>query len=166
MIHFHNFIETWVTVSFFLFTYNISVILLFWSVKQITLSNFKTIHAFSVLKANPFVLFTVTIILFSLAGVPPFIGFFTKILILVNLINSAFFILYIFFFIILFAGLYFYLQNIRYLHVTTNQRAEYSFINNLRAVTIYANVVIFACLFFFNFIYLDDILVYFLWLIS
>merc|ERR1712156_521922 len=72
------------------------------------------------------------IALFSMAGVPPFIGFFSKLSIFVIILNSFFFVLYIMFFILLFSGLYFYLQNLRLILTSpTRSSIDIFYINDL-----------------------------------
>jgi NADH:ubiquinone oxidoreductase subunit 2 (subunit N) len=72
-----------------------------------------------------------------MAGVPPFAGFFSKLLLVTFLTNSNLFILYIVLFVILFISLFFYMQNIRYLFIPSyfnttnaifrpNQQSPYS----------------------------------------
>ena len=64
-------------------------------------------YSFTDLKFNYYFSTVLAIVLFSMAGVPPFLGFFSKLLILILLINSNFFLFYLFFFGLLFFGLYF-----------------------------------------------------------
>ena len=115
--------------------------------QQFVNSNFKTIYSFSEFKFNFFLISTITITLFSMAGVPPFLGFFTKLLILLILLNSNFFLLYIFFFALLFFGLYFYLQNIRFLHNTNTGKTFYNNSLNLTQSSLFF-IVTFTILFF------------------
>jgi len=53
-----------------------------------------------------------------MSGVPPFVGFFTKVLVLTLLVQTFFYLLFPSLFILLFAGLYFYIQNCRLLLTT------------------------------------------------
>jgi NADH:ubiquinone oxidoreductase subunit 2 (subunit N) len=66
---------------------------------------------------STFHVLTLSVSLFSMAGVPPFAGFFSKLLLVTFLTSSNLFILYTFLFIILFISLFFYMQNIRYLFI-------------------------------------------------
>jgi NADH:ubiquinone oxidoreductase subunit 2 (subunit N) len=92
-----------------------------------------------------------------MAGVPPFIGFFSKLFIITLLVNNAFFILYTLFFIILLIGLYFYVQNIRFLHSTNFSSLNYSYITNERHVLVYYYFTItFLFFFIFGTFYIDD----------
>lgn len=72
-----------------------------------------------------------------MAGVPPLLGFFSKLLVFVNNINNDFFLLYSLLFIILFLGLYFYIQNIRFLHSTNYQTLNYTYMGIDRTIIIY-----------------------------
>lgn len=145
-----------------MFIYNFSLILIFLTLQQFVNFNFKTIYSFNDLKSNFFFSTALSIILFSIAGVPPFIGFFSKLLILVTLINSNFFLFYIFFFILLFFGLYFYIQNIRFLHSINYTKINYSVDNFLRASPVFyyiSYVILFFLL--FGFLFFNDLLLYF-----
>jgi NADH:ubiquinone oxidoreductase subunit 2 (subunit N) len=97
-----------------------------------------------------------------MAGVPPFLGFFSKILILILLVNSNFFLFYIFFFGLLFFGLYFYLQNIRFLHSTGLGKLNYANVGFLRTSSLYYTLtVFFLFILIFGFSFMDDFILYF-----
>lgn len=65
----------------------------------------------------------IIIALFSIAGIPPFFGFFIKITLLYNItIKSYLFIIN--FSILLLISLYFYLQNIKYLMILNNDSVK------------------------------------------
>lgn len=150
-----------------MFIYNLSIILIFWILQQFINTNFKTIYSFNDLKFNFFFSNTLAIILFSIAGVPPFLGFFSKLLILISLINSNFFLFFIFFFVLLFFGLYFYLQNIRFLYSTNPSKINYSVDNYLRNCPIFFYFT-YTSLFFLLFggFFFKDLLLYFYWVIN
>lgn len=59
--------------------------------------------------------FIMLITLFSLAGIPPLGGFFTKISLLALLVNEFFLLWFITFFLFLMFGIFFYLSNLRFL---------------------------------------------------
>jgi NADH:ubiquinone oxidoreductase subunit 2 (subunit N) len=101
-----------------------------------------------------------------MAGVPPFWGFFSKIFIFTLLCNSNFFILFPFFFFILFLGLYFYIQNIRFLNSTNGSNFQPIIEHGLRSVPLYYYVVN-TLLFFiiFGFIFTEDLLLIISWLL-
>jgi NADH:ubiquinone oxidoreductase subunit 2 (subunit N) len=167
MLFYNNFFDILVILYTYMFLYNLSLFLIFWTLQQFVSHNFKTLYSFTDLKFNFFFVILLSITLFSISGVPPFIGFFSKLLILISLINSNFFLFYIFFFGLLFFGLYFYLQNIRFLYSSNNGILNYSFLVNLRVSIIYFYIS-FLILFFtvFGFSFMDDILLYFYWLLN
>ena len=167
MLFFNNPLDNLVILFIYMSVYNLSLISIFWTLHQFVSFNFKTLYSFSDLKFNFYFVISITVVLFSIAGVPPFLGFFSKLLILLILTNSNFFFFYIFFFGLLFFGLYFYLQNIRFLYSTGIGKLSYSNIFNMHAVSIYFNIT-FLILFFliFGFSFMDDIILYFYWLFS
>lgn len=167
MLFGNNSLDGLVVLFTYMFIYNISLLLIFWTLKQFISFNFKTLYSFNDLKFNYFFISIMTIVLFSIAGVPPFLGFFSKLLILVSLLNSNFFFFFIFFFALLFLGLYFYLQNIRFLYSTGVSKLNYAHEFNLRAASLYFYYSFFFLFFLiFGFIFFDDILLYFYWIFS
>lgn len=167
MLFSNNFLDNLIVLFTYMFIYNMSLLLIFWTLKQFISSNFKTIYSFSDFKFNFFFLSLITIVLFSIAGIPPFIGFFSKLLILISLVNSNFFLFYIFFFGLLFFGLYFYLQNIRFLYSTGVSKINYAFEFNLRISTLfvyYSYIILFFII--FGVFFFDDFILYFYWLFS
>ncbi len=167
MILFNNSLDTLVILFIYMFVYNLSLIIIFWTLHQFVSFNFKTLYSFSDLKFNYFFTTVLAVVLFSIAGVPPFLGFFSKILILLLLVNSNFFFFYIFFFGLLFFGLYFYLQNIRFLYSTGVGKINYSHVSILRATSLYYYISIFLSFFLiFGFSLMDDLVLYFYWLFS
>lgn len=167
MILFNNSLDTLVILFLYMFVYNLSLIIIFWTLHQFVSFNFKTLYSFSDLKFNYYFTTILAIVLFSIAGVPPFLGFFSKILILILLINSNFFFFYIFFFGLLFFGLYFYLQNIRFLYSTGIGRLNYSSVGIMRSTSLYFYNTLFLIFFLiFGFSFMDDIVLYFYWLFS
>ena len=126
-----------------------------------------SISALVDLKANQLLLFIATIVLFSIAGVPPLLGFFPKLLILINLLNSNFFFFYIFFFVLLFFALYFYMQNVRFLYSTGKSKINLSFLVSTRLSTIFPLLAIFIVItLIFGIFFLQDLLLFFYWLLD
>lgn len=151
-----------------MFVYNISLTILFWSILNLISSNFKTLHFFSGFSLNPFYLFTVTVLLFSMAGVPPFVGFFSKLFLIILLTSSNFFLLYSIFFITLFLGLYFYVQNIRFLHTTNLTSFDYQYtpsVNERSVILFFYISISILLLIILGFSYIDDLLLIFTWLL-
>jgi NADH-quinone oxidoreductase subunit N len=168
MIFTNTSLDSLVILFSYMFIYNISLICIFWTLHQFISTKFITLFSFSDLKFNFYFVTLITIILFSIAGVPPFIGFFSKILLLILLSNSNFFFFYIFFFGLLFFGLYFYLQNIRFLYSTGFSKINYSFSNSrLRISILYFNYTLFLLfIIIFGLFFMDDVILYFYWLFS
>ena len=77
-----------------MFIYNLSVIGLFWVFFSFVNSDIKTLYSFSLFSFDSFYLFFLTVLIFSLAGVPPFMGFFSKLFLLNILVNKNFYYLY------------------------------------------------------------------------
>lgn len=98
--------------------YNIALYLVFSTLFQSVSLNYKTIYSFLDLGSSNFFSKILILSFFSMAGVPPFWGFFSKVFIFTLLCTSNFFFLFPFFFVLLFLGLYFYIQNIRFLNST------------------------------------------------
>ena len=96
MLFLNSFTDTLVMLFIYMFIYNLSLIIIFWTLHQFISFNFKTLFSFADLKFNFYFVTSITITLFSIAGVPPFLGFFSKLLILLILINSNFFFFYCF----------------------------------------------------------------------
>jgi NADH-quinone oxidoreductase subunit N len=167
MLFYNIFLDNLIVLFTYMFVYNLSLFVFFWVLKQFINFNFKTIYSFSDFKFNFFFLSLSTVILLSLAGVPPFIGFFSKLLILISLVNSNFFFFYIFFFGLLFFGLYFYLQNLKFLYSTGMSKINYAFESNLRISSIfiyYSYLLIFFII--FGVFFFDDIILYFYWIFN
>jgi len=157
----HDFVSNLMSLLFYMFIYNYTLFVIFWVLQLFIITKFKTIYSFSELKYNFFFVIAVTICLLSM---PPFMGFFAKILILITMIGSNFFFLYALFFVLLFFALYFYAQNIRFLFSTASNTLNYSFSINLRSPSIF-----FVCTYFSlfllttGFLYLEDFFSFFLW---
>ena len=146
-----------------MFIYNTSLVTLFWVLFGTVLTHFKTLQSFNNFSFSSFYLTTITILLFSMAGVPPFIGFFSKLFILTLLTGNSFYLLYSIFFVVLFLGLYFYIQNIRFLHAanlasTTHQ----SFGNQERCTPVfYYFSTTFLTVIVLGTVYIDDLILVF-----
>lgn len=149
-----------------MFIYNSTLVSIFFILMSSTLSSFKTIYSFSNYSFDSFSLLTLSIFLFSLAGVPPFIGFFSKLFLLNMLSNSNFTLLYFLLFVILFLGLYFYIQNLRFLHSTSYGTSSSSYtLNERKSISIYYFVLLVSIIVSLGFLFIDDIILFFIWLI-
>lgn len=150
----------------YMFVYNVTLILVFWVLTSNLTSNMKTLYSFSSFGFDSHYLFFLTVSLFSMAGVPPFIGFFSKLFILNLLVNSNLFLFYFIFFILLFVGLYFYIQNMRFLHSSNLSHTNKQYFQNERnsiSVNYFSVLVMFMLI--FGIAYLDDILLLFTWIL-
>jgi len=124
-------------------------------------------YSFSNFSYNPFFTLTLTALLCSMAGVPPFIGFFSKLFIIVLLVSNSFFLLYPLFFVVLLLGLYFYIQNLRFLHSTNPSVLDTAHVYNERVVPLYYYVTVYSlfCV-TLGLFYVDDVTFLFTWLFS
>jgi NADH-quinone oxidoreductase subunit N len=109
---------------FYMIFYNLTLLGFFWITNSSIILNVKTLYSLNTFSFNSFYLFFITVFLFSLAGVPPFTGFFNKLFIFNLIFQNGFFLLYTLLIIILLVGLYFYMQNLRFLH-STNYNYSY-----------------------------------------
>ena len=166
MLHLNLFSDSNIMLFTYMFIYNTSLITLFWVLFSTVLSQFKTLQSFNSFSFNSFFLITITILLFSMAGVPPFVGFFSKLFILTLLTNNSFFILYSVFFVVLFIGLYFYVQNIRFLHSTNHNSLSYQYmLSTERTTPMFYYVTIYVLtLVILGTVYVDDLLLLFTWI--
>ena len=123
---------------------------------------FKTLYAFNMFSFDSTYLFFLTVFLFSLAGVPPFMGFFSKIYLLNLLIDQSFFLLYSIFIILLIFGLYFYMQNLRFLHSTNFKSNFKPFLKNERK-SFFMFYYLLVCTFLLinGVFFVEDLLLYF-----
>ena len=153
-------------IFFYMFLYNLTLIGFFWLLLSYYNSTLKTIYSLNVFNFDsPYLLF-ITIFLFSLAGVPPFMGFFSKVYLLNLLIEQNFFLLYSLFVVLLIFGLYFYVQNLRFLHSTNSISNNKSFLKNERKSFSLFYFTIFLSFFLINGVFfIEDILFYFTWLL-
>jgi len=167
MLFYNHFNDSNVLLFSYMFIYNTSLITLFWTLFGVVTTKFKTLQSFSGFSFNAFYLTLTTILLFSMAGVPPFIGFFSKLFILTLITNNSFFLLYTIFFVVLFLGLYFYIQNIRFLHSTNKGEVDYTYLtNNERVIPIfYYSSLLVLTLVIFGAVYIEDILLLFIWIL-
>ena len=167
MLTFNLYLDMSIYLFTYLFIYNLSVTLLFWSLFNILLNNFKTLYFFANFSFNWYLIGTLTILILSMAGVPPFIGFFSKLFILVFILNNSFFLVYLPLIVILLLGLYFYVQNLRFLHSTgTTQVIDTNYINNEFSNYFYYHISILLILFtVFGVFIVDDILLLFMWIL-
>ena len=149
----------------YMFVYNLSLVTLFWIIFNTVTTKIKTLQSFTGFSFNSFFLTTTTILIFSMAGVPPFIGFLTKIFILTLITNNSFVLLYTIFFVTLFIGLYFYIQNVRFLHSTNSGGFNYPYVNSSERLVpvFYYFTVFFLTIVILGVITVEDVLLLFTW---
>lgn len=105
-----------VKIFSYLLSYNVGVSVLLFMFFTESVATKKTLNTFATNKYDYFNTLLGTLSLLSLAGVPPLLGFFMKLFLLILVSHDSLFLLYPLFLIILLTGLYFYVQNIRYIH--------------------------------------------------
>jgi NADH:ubiquinone oxidoreductase subunit 2 (subunit N) len=156
--------ETLVIIFVYIFIYNTTLMIFFWNFHQFISFLFKSIYSFSNFKFSFYFLISFTISLFSMAGVPPFAGFFSKLFLIVAISNYNFVIFYFFFFSLLFLGLYFYIQNIRFLYSSKSNYIENPIDKIMKISTIYF-IISLSIIFFLTLgpIFMDDWFYYFYW---
>jgi NADH:ubiquinone oxidoreductase subunit 2 (subunit N) len=165
MLLINNVIDVNIYLYTYMFVYNLSLISFFWSLFSFITIKLKTLYTFSEFTQNSFIVLNLSVLLFSMAGVPPFIGFFSKLFIMVLVLNNYYFLFYFLFFLLLFLGLYFYMQNIRFLH-STNYKNHYtmSLTSERVALPILYFVITLLIVIVFGLVYIDDIILLFTWL--
>jgi len=150
----------------YMFIYNMTLILVFWIITSNLISTSKSLYSFSNFSFDSPHLLFLTVSLFSMAGVPPFIGFFSKIFILNLLLNSNLFLFYFIFFVLLFVGLYFYIQNMRFLHSSNLSHSTKPYMLNERnSISLAYFAILIMYFLIFGISYIDDILLLFTWIL-
>ena len=154
------------TIVVYMIIYNVSLGLMFSTLFQFNLTNFKTLYSFANLPALHHSAKILTITLFSMAGVPPLLGFFAKVLIFTLLSDSSYFILFFLFFPLVFFGLYFYVQNIRFLNRSKPSTTPTTHFIELRSSLLYYNTLT-PTLFFliFGMFYVEDLFLIVNWIL-
>jgi len=151
----------------YLSVYNFTLAFLFWVMLSVLTLKLKTLYAFNNFSFSSYNIFLITVILFSVSGVPPFAGFFTKLLVFILNIANSFFLFYTLFFVIVFLSLYFYIQNIRFLHSTNYQSNQVPYVGNERLIITFFYLSIFLLIVLISgFILFDEISLIFLWILN
>jgi NADH-quinone oxidoreductase subunit N len=156
--------QTLTLIWSYILIYNASLLPIFIVLFQLTSSHVKTINFLGTIGAH-YTLTKILIVAFlSAAGIPPFVGFFSKIFIFTLLCNSYFSFLFLILFIFIFIGLYFYMQTIRFLNTSNQQNCNSVFDRSTRIVPA-AYYLCFPLTFslVFGFLVLDDVLVFVKW---
>ena len=151
--------QTVLLVLVYVLIYNMSSLLLFFTLIQVSDRNIKTLFSFSYLNVSNIYTKFLSLVMLSLAGVPPLLGFFSKVFIFILVSSAQLISLFIPLFILLFGGLYFYVQNLRFLN-STNASIEYaqltSSIRNNTTYFTYALPIVFVIV--FGICYIDDLI--------
>ena len=151
----------------YLSVYNFTLAFLFWVMLSVLTLKLKTLYAFNNFSFSSYNIFLITVILFSVSGVPPFAGFFTKLLVFILNIANSFFLFYTLFFVIVFLSLYFYIQNIRFLHSTNYQTNQVPYVGNERLIlTFFYLSIPLLIILVSGFILFDEISLIFLWILN
>jgi len=160
----YDYTQTMILVLSYMILYNLTSFLLFSTIMQIVNTNFKTLYSFSNLGASNIFTKFLGLSLLSLAGVPPLVGFFSKIFVFVLISNSSLFILFPSFFALLFIGLYFYIQNLRFLNSTAKSTTSLVVELHSRFNFLYFTFALPLSFFIiFGFCYVDDLLLLVSW---
>lgn len=160
----YDYLQTLNLLWSYIFIYNLSLLPLFAVLFQLTVSNIKTFNYFSTVGLSYILTKIILLSFLSAAGIPPFAGFFSKIFIFSLLCNSNFSILFPLFFILIFTGLYFYMQNVRFLNTSNVQNSNIQFDKTNRIVLhFYYLVLPNAFLLIFGYLFLDDLFIFIKW---
>lgn len=162
----YDFFQTMLLVLSYMLIYNLTSLLLFFTVTQVLSTNLKTLFSFSDFDSSNVFTKILSLVILSLAGVPPLLGFFSKIFVFVLITNSNFFVLFPPLFVLLFTGLYFYVQNLRFLNSTNAPTQSLPFALSTRASSIYFSLAIpLTFIVVFGFCYVDDLTLFSAWLL-
>ena len=144
----------------YLIVYNITNLLFFAILLKLSPFSSKTFYSLSLMSSNNIFSKLLALLLLSMAGVPPFTGFFTKILILSILTTSNFSLLFITFFLLLFTGLYFYVQNVRFIQ-SKNKNNLYDPSLNVPTdeLITYVYGIVITCFIVLGSLFLDDLVI-------
>lgn len=164
MLFTYDYTQTMVLVLSYTLIYNLTSFLLFSTIMQVTSTDVKTLYSLASLGASNIYAKILGMCVLSLAGVPPLVGFFAKIFAFVLLSNSNLFLLFPPFFILLFVGLYFYVQNLRFLNSTNLPTASsLSELQTRPNITYFSYSLPISFFIIFGFCYVDDLLLLASW---
>jgi NADH-quinone oxidoreductase subunit N len=99
--------------------YNVAVFSCFLIICRAMNGNFRTLSELKCIASSGFLSFSFAVVLLSMAGVPPFLGFFVKVLIIKNLLANGLGFFFLVFLAIVFVALFFYVQNLRFVLTPT-----------------------------------------------
>jgi len=158
MLFSYDYIQTMTLVLSYTIIYNVTSFLLFATIMQVVSTDIKTLYSLANLGVSSIYTKFLSLCMLSLAGVPPLAGFFAKIFAFVLLAASNLFLLFPPFFILIFIGLYFYVQNLRFLNSTNLPTTPALVELNSRPNFLYfAYSIPIAFFIVFGFCYIDDL---------
>jgi NADH:ubiquinone oxidoreductase subunit 2 (subunit N) len=162
----YDYFQTMSYALVYMTIYNLTSFLLFTTILQLVNMNLKSLYTFSDLDASNFLTKILSLSVLSLAGVPPLVGFFSKIFVLVLILSSNFFVLYFPLFVLLFIGLYFYVQNLRFLSANNTSDMSQPQELSLRVNMLYFTLTLpLTFIVFFGFCYIDDFIILATWVL-
>ncbi len=162
----YDYIQVMLLVLTYMVIYNVTSFLLFSTLMQALTMNFKTLFSLSNFGSSNILTKLLSLSILSLAGVPPLLGFFSKIFVFVLISASSLFILFPTFFVLLFIGLYFYIQNLRFLNSTNSPTLTLISELSLRTHFLYFTFALpIAFLLIFGFCYVDDLFIVLSWIL-
>lgn len=100
------------------FVYLISICALFLLIYIFNTKLFKTLNFLKIFKINNFVYFSFIITLLSISGIPPFLGFFSKLVFVIFVFNKLQIIVLCLFIFYNFFIIFFYLQNLKHVFIS------------------------------------------------
>lgn len=138
--------------------YNITVFSLFWVIFLFFKNPLNSNFSFQLFANDIYFKIWLSLILLSLAGLPPLLGFMTKILLISIIIPANSLLIFSFFLLFLFIFLYFYIQNVKIIFSEPNKTSiisSSSFLNRNSFFLFLINLICFLLL--TNIFFFDDI---------
>ena len=159
-------VEHVINAYFYLTFYNISLVVLFWLFLSVQVRELQSLYSLSHFRFNHFYLTLLVITIFSIAGIPPFVGFFTKVLVVLTILQQHFILTYWLVTPLLLLSLYFYIQNIRFIYTSGSNSFTYPYLENERVVLIFIYCTLVSLnLQICGFIWFDKFFIFFYWLL-
>lgn len=157
-----------IIIFLYFFIYNLSVLSIFWL--SILFFRSSLVYNFNVLNLNTniFIKSFLSITFLSLSGLPPFVGFLSKILLITLLSPLNYAYSYIFVFIMFIFFLYFYIQNLKIILSESYHNGQFIF---YRGQLKFKNpsilyLILFLFLVLFNILIFDDLLLLIEWVLA
>lgn len=151
-------IESISYLIFYVISYNMTILSFFLLIIVSIGDQIKYNFALNSISNNIFNKIWISLILLSLAGLPPFIGFTSKILLISLIINFKSFLIFFFLFLFIILFLFFYIQNLKIIFSNSNSfqiNNNFFMLNNNFNFINFINFISFLLI--FNFFFIDDI---------